>query len=192
MKKITFILCFIISGLLLSGQEFVNDKSATILSLSGDFSSFGGDIFTTNKDPFLFSFAVAANHFLKPGFFIGGEIDFSLSSDEDKNEVNSIGLGPKIGYMFGDAESHAFPYLSVGLNLYNRNINYRNSDEIDLVGTDVVLGAGLVFEIENHLGILVNGSYHLLSLKEWDTKEHFSGNYFSLSIGLTGFFYNTK
>ncbi len=189
MKYYLLLLSLFIMVLPLSGQEFVNDKNATILSLSGDFSSFGGETFTTNKNPFLFSFDVAANYFLQPCFFIGGGIDFSLSSDEDKNEVNSIGVGPVFGYMFGDAESIVFPYLSVGLNLYNRNINFRNSDEIDLVGVDLVLGAGVVFELENHLGVLIKGSYHLLSLKEWDTKEHFNGNYISLSIGLTGFFY---
>jgi hypothetical protein len=148
MKNYLFLLSFLILGQSLSGQEFANDKKATILSLSGNFSSFGGDVFTTNKNPFSFSFDVAANHFLQPCFFVGGVIDFSLYSDEDQNEVNSIGLGPQIGYMFGDAESIAFPYLSMGLNLYNRNINFKNSDEIDLVGLDYVLGVGVVFELE--------------------------------------------
>ena len=186
-KIILFVICF--SGLssTVSAQQYAIDKKATIISGSGSFMSQGGDLFEDidgNKAT-TFTFTPNINHFITKNFFIGGSLEFSTKSQGDYNS-NGIGIGPQIGYAFGGPQSKAFPYLDLGIRYYLMNTDYGSGDDILFSGSDISLGFGVIVPIKAHIGLIFEGGYRMMDLKDKDSNDSYSGNIFSIGVGIAG------
>ena len=170
------------------------DKKATIISGSASFTSQGGDIFedANGKKATTFNFNPSINHFITKNFFIGGSLEFSTESQGDYKS-NGVGVGPQIGYAFGGPQNTAFPYLDLGFRYYSMSADFGSGNDMQFGGSDIALGFGVIVPIKSHIGLIFEGGYHMLSLKDKDTSDSYSGNIFSIGVGIAGLlFQNTK
>ncbi len=179
--------------LTVSAQQYAIDKNATIISGLGSFMSQGGDLFedTDGNKAKTVTFTPTINHFITKNFFIGGGIGFSTESQGDYKS-NAIGLGPQIGYAFGNPQSKAIPYLDLGIRYYKMNYDYGFTDDYQISGSDIALGFGVIVPIKTHIGLIFEGGYHMLDLKDKDSDDTISGNIFSIAVGIAGLLFQSE
>jgi len=172
---------------IINGQEYALDKGATFISGIGSFTSSGGDLFEDgdNNKLIMLSLSPSFNHFITNNFFIGGGFELSNQKQGDFS-TNSIGIGPQIGYAVGNSSSTVFPYFSAGLRYYTITADYGSLGDTNVSGTDIILGFGVLVPIRTHLGLAIEGGYHILDLKEKDSDSSASGNILSIGIGIAG------
>jgi hypothetical protein len=186
-KIMLLIICFIGLCLTVSAQQYAIDKKATIISGTGSFMSQGGDLFedTDGNNITTITFTPNINHFITKNFFIGAGIEFSTESQGDYKS-NAIGIGPQIGYVFGGPQSKALPYLDLGILYYKMNVDYGFADDFQISGSDIYLGFGVIVPIKAHIGLIFEGGYHMLDLKDKDSDDTSSGNILSIGVGIAG------
>lgn len=189
-KSMFLLICFIAISSLLSAQQYAVDKKATIIAGSGIFMRQGGDLFedSNGESATTVTFTPSINHFITKNLFIGGGMEFSKESQGDYN-ANSIGIGPQIGYAFGNSNSTVFPYLDLGIRYYSMTADYGYGDDYQFSGSDISLGFGLIIPLKTHLGLIFEGGYHMMDLKNKDLDDTASGNVFSIGIGIAGLLY---
>jgi hypothetical protein len=186
-KTSLFLICFFGIWSSVSAQSFAVDKKASIISGSVSFTSQGGEIFEDldgNKVT-SFTFTPNFNHFITKNFFIGGSLELSTESQGDYSS-NGFGIGPQIGYAFGGPQSKAYPYLDLGILYYKVNADYGGGDSMQLSGSDILLGFGVIVPIKAHIGLIFEGGYQMLNLNDKDTDSSYSGNIFSIAVGIAG------
>ena len=174
-------------SLTISAQEYAVDKKATIILGTGSFLSQGGDLFEDmdgNKAT-SFSFTPSINHFITKNLYIGGSLEFTAEAQGDYN-LNGVGIGPGIGYAIGGPQSQAFPYLELGTLYYKMSMDYGSGDDYQFSGSDIYLGFGVIIPIKEHIGLIFGGAYHMMDLKDKDFDENYSGNVFSIAVGISG------
>jgi hypothetical protein len=191
-KIIPFIICFIGLSSAVLAQQYSIDKKATIISGSASFMSQGGDIFedSDGNKATTFNITPTINHFITKNFFIGGSLEFSTESQGDYKS-NGIGIGPQIGYAFGGSQSKAFPYLDLGIRYYKMYADY-GSDDFQFSGSDISLGFGVIVPIKDHIGLIFEGGYNMLDVKDKDTNDNYSGNIFSIGVGIAGLLFKNE
>ena len=186
-RIILFVLCFSGLSFTVSAQEYAIDKYATIISGSGSFMSKGGVLFEDidGNNSTNFTFAPNINHFITKNFFIGGGFEFSTESQGDYKAYGK-GIGPQIGYAFGGPESTVFPYLDLGIRYYILNYDNGPGDYLRVSGSDISLGFGVIIPVKAHIGLIFEGGYHMLDLSDKENNDSYSGNIFSVGVGISG------
>lgn len=193
-KSMLFIISLIGQSFIVSAQQYAIDKKATIITGSGILMSQGGDLFedTDGNNATTITFAPTIDHFIIKNLFIGGGIEFSAKSQGDYSS-NAIGIGPQIGYVFGSPNSTALPYLDLGIRYYKMNVDYGVGDDSQISGSDIILGFGVIIPVKKHIGLIFEGGYHMMDLKDKDSDDSDSGNILSIGIGIAGLlFHNEK
>jgi len=185
--SIKFIICLCVLSSTISAQEFAIDKKAIIISGSGGYMSQGGDLFedTDGNKATTVSLKPTVDYFITRKFFIGGGLDFSISSQGDYNS-NGIGIGPELGFAFGGPQSKAYPFVQIGILYYKMNADYGSGDDSQFSGSNIFLGCGAIFPVKEHIGVIFSGGYQLLDLKDKEYDKSYSGNIFTVGIGITG------
>jgi hypothetical protein len=185
-KLLIFILCLLACVSNLSAQEFAVDKGATFIAGVASFTSQSGDLFEDydGNNATTFNLSPSINYFVAKNFFVGGGLEFAYEKQGDYKS-NNIGIGPQIGYAFGNENSTAFPFFDVGIRYYGMNIDY-GSDDSKGSGTDIFFGAGVVVPVKSHLGITFEAGYHMMDIKEKESDTSYSGNIFAIGIGIVG------
>jgi hypothetical protein len=153
--------------------------TAGVVSAAGDLYEEGGDGSTTIL--VMPSFA----HFAMRNFAVGGDL-LLMHSKQGDTGTSVLGLGPKAMYCFGRENSKAYPFLTAAVYYVTYTIDYGRVSSTTS-GTRVKLGAGSIFGVRPHLGILAEVSYNIDNLKEKDAKKSMSGNMIIAQIGLVGF-----
>lgn len=190
-RNLIFIFCLSSLCFSVSAQQYATDKKATIISGYGSFMSQGGDLFEDEdgNSANRITFTPNLNHFITKNFFIGGGIEFSVESQGDYKS-NGIGIGPQIGYVFGGPESKALPYFDCGIRYYKMSTDYGYIGDYQLSGSDIFIGFGVIVPVKSHIGLIFEGGYHMLDLKNNDDEKSFSGNIFSIGVGIAGLLFN--
>jgi len=183
------ICCFGLTELLFC-QEYAVDKGASFVGGNVSFTSQGGDLFADeeNNRATTFTMTPSINHFILKNFCIGGGIALS-SQTQGRARINSVGVGPQIGYVFGKPSSTAFPYFDAGVRYYSMtsdNVSYIDSN---VNGTDIFFGFGVLVPLKSHVGMAFEGEYHRMDLKGQNTGPSTSGDIFSIGIGIVGLLY---
>lgn len=184
-KGILIIVTLLLSSSLALSQEFAVDKGSTIISGMGSYASQGGDLFENSDGDRATTIMLmpTINYFVAPNISIGGGVAYTSQSQGDYS-YHTIGIGPTLGYFIGDSNSKSHPYLAAGIRYYSMG------DEDDSIsGTDIVIGGGIITPVKNHVGIVLEAGYHIMSLKhkDWDKSE--SGNLIMVGIGIAGLLY---
>jgi len=188
MRNKALLLIFYFFGLCISvsAQTYAIDKNAKIISGLGSYLSQGGDLFVDpgGNNAKIINFAANINYFIFKNFFIGGGIEFSNESTKNYKS-NSTGFGPQMGYVFGNAQSIAYPFLDLGIRRYEISLDYANAS-----GYDIFFGFGMIIPVKSHIGLVFEGGYHTLNLKDNHNDNSISGNIFSLSVGFAGLLFH--
>jgi hypothetical protein len=187
LKRLLVIICFFGITSFTFCQEFVVDKGAILLAGMGSFSSQGGELFEDldNNRLITVNLTPALSYFITKGFFVGGSLEFANQSQGDIS-INGIGIGPHVGYAFGNSVSTVFPYFDVGLRYYSMSIDYDSTGDSNASGTDIFFGFGMIVPIKNHIGLSFEGGYHMIDLKDRDTDTSSAGNIFAIAVGVVG------
>lgn len=182
------------SGLFLNfaAQQYAIDKKATIISGMGIFSSQSGDLFEdTNGNGYTtVTFNPTVNHFVTKNFFLGGGFEISTES-QGTYHSNAIGIGPQLGYALGGPNSLVYPYLDLGISYYLMNADYGMNDNYHISGSDIAFGFGVIVPVKSHIGLIFEGGYHSINLKDKDSNQSYSGNIFSLGLGVAGLLFQS-
>jgi hypothetical protein len=186
-KTILFVICFIGLSSIVSAQQYAIDKKATIISGSASFISQGGDLYADGdgNNATTFTFTPVVNHFVTKNLFVGGSMEFSTEGQGDYKS-NGIGIGPQIGYAFGGPQNKAYPYIDLAILYYSMNESYGGSSNYHYGGSDIAFGFGVIVPVRDHIGLIFEGGYQLLNLKNKDSEDSYSGNIFSIGVGLAG------
>jgi hypothetical protein len=184
-KSILLISCFLSLSFTVLAQQYAVGKKASIVFGSVSAMNQGGDFFedTQGNNIKTLNFTSSINHFITKNFFLGGSLEFS-SESQGYYTSKGVGVGPQIGCAFGDSQSEAFPFFDVGLQYYKMNIDKGYPRQF--TGSDLTFGFGLIIQIQSHIGLILQGGYQMLSLKDKDLNKKYSGDVVSLGIGIAG------
>ncbi len=184
-KYLLIIACLMVLSNFAFSQEFAADKGAVLFAGTGSFISSGDDLFEDGDGnrATTFSLTPTFNYFVAKNIFVGGGMEFISSTQGDWGN-NSFGIGPQIGYMFGNQESTVFPYIDAGLRLQSMKYKYKSLDDEKATGTDIFFSAGMIVPLKSHIGLVFEAGYHVMNLKQKETKH--PGNIFAISIGIAG------
>lgn len=187
MKTYTLILVLSIFCISLFSQESAVSRGAFILSGTASFSSSGGDLFEDMDNNALKSITLtpSLNAFVVNNFFMGLSAEMSSESQGDYR-ASTTGFGPQIGYAFGDSNSEAFPFISAGINAYSMAYDYGNNNDGNITGRDIHFNFGMIVPVKSHIGIVLEGSYHMLNLTEKSLNVSGTGAIFTFAIGVVG------
>ena len=181
MKKLFVVCLFILlsSNYLLS-QNYAIDKGAMIIGGAAGFSSTGTESGGTRST--LVTIVPSFDYFIIQNLFIGGAINFQYQSNS-QGDGTTIGIGPEIGYAFGNPASTNFPFLRLGYSYTSISDN--------LSGTEISIGGGIIFEIIKHFGLVGSLSYNIINTKisSGGYTLTTSGNAIILSFGFYGLIY---
>jgi len=183
MKKIILsILLLSFSATFAFSQDYAVDKGGFILSGTGSFTSQGGDLYEDFEGNRLATFSLTStvNYFVVRNVFIGAGLAYTRMSHGDAS-MSTIGIGPTVGYAFGKAESKSYPYIDTSIHFYSIGADGETTS-----GTNILISAGMIFSIKEHLGLILEIGYNFQNLKHEDWAESESGNAFVISIGIAG------
>lgn len=187
---IIFFSCLFSTSLVVA-QEYATDKGAGLFNIMGSFSSSGGSLFEDDHGHYSNSatFGLTASRFIARNIFLGAGVGYGRQSQGALYNT-TYGVGPHIGLAAGGKKNQAFPFVHVGIHYYGANMRYDDdySNTIETKGSDIFGGIGLIIPIKKSIGIVFEGDYHALSLKDQD-ENHYGGKIFTLGIGLVGVFY---
>jgi hypothetical protein len=184
MKRILFSIMFFSLFYSISfGAEYAPDKGSNMFGITAGFINASGDLYEDQKGNSSTTVLLMPTlaHFSVSNFAIGGDFLF-IHSKQGGITINTLGLGPKAMFFFGEKDSKAYPYLTLGF-YYVRN----SIDGYAISGTRFKFGAGTSMMMAPHLGLLMEASYNLDNLKPEGAKESESGNMLIFSLGLAGF-----
>lgn len=155
------------------GQDYAADKGAFIISGKGNFNL---DKDSDNK-PKPFTLITSLNYFVEEKFYFGAMAEWSTLTVNKGYKSKSMGIGPKIGYTIGNAEAQAFINFNVGV------IYFGFHEDVSV--TNLILGAGLLIPLKDHLGICLDISYHNPFIDNSESN-------FSFGVGIAILLYEDK
>ena len=184
--KRTLIISILISiNVVSSAQDYAIDDGAAILLFSGYYSNMGGKLFEGETKDRINSINVspAYHHFITKGLFFGAGLSMSHNK-QGEDKTYSLGIGPNIGYAFGNESSTMYPFFDVCFRFMNGKGN--NTDLKSFTGTGTAFDLGLIIPVKNHIGIIIEGSYNIVKFNNKSSSYSASGNVFAFGIGMTG------
>jgi len=188
MKKIIFLMIvFSLFYSLCLGAEYAVDKGSNMFGITAGLINASGNLYEDgegNSSTTLLIMPTLA-HFLVPNFGFGGDL-LLLHSKQGDTGLTTLGLGPKAMFFFGGPGTKSYPYLTLGFYYIRNTIDY-GTDDYTTSGIRLKLGGGVSIMIATHLGLLMEASYNLDSLKPEDNGKSKSGNMMIVSVGLAGF-----
>ena len=109
---------FVLAALLLApsvfAQSYAIDKGSYLLGGTVSFSSQGGELFFSGDEDGDRATIISVNptfgYFITPGVALGGDVQFTKSSQSDFSST-TIGIGPSIAYYFGQPTTRTFPFI---------------------------------------------------------------------------------
>jgi hypothetical protein len=167
--------------------EYAVDQGSNIYSIAAGVVNAGGDLYEDGDGNSLTAILVMPSyaHFINRGLGFGGDLLLLHLTQGDAGET-ILGLGPKVVYFFGGEESKSYPFITAGF-YYVRNTEDFGKSTYTIDGTRFKFGGGVSIMASAHLGVLMEASYNLDSLKGENSKKSVSGNMVVVSVGLVGF-----
>jgi hypothetical protein len=132
----------------------------------------------------------STNYFVKQGLFLGLGLNYA-SQVVGPESSKSMGIGPNVGYAFGNIDSKIYPYILGGVryNKINQKSNPNSgtsSSDIELLGYNFIGGLGLIFKINKNLGLVTEIDISKYNIDSYD------GLNLSFSAGFVGFIFIKK
>jgi hypothetical protein len=165
-------------------QEYASDKGAFFFSVSGGFTSQGGDLYENDGNRLNTLMLSPSIHlFIVRHLFIGQVLTFTRQSMGEEH-VTTFGIGPALGFAFSGAHSRHIPYVTIGINYCSTE-----DENVGAIGTDVKVGGGVIFTLKDHFGVGVESGYHIRHRTDEEGNHFQSGNIFSIGISMVGLCY---
>lgn len=194
-------------------QDFAVDKGSTLVMGKLGFENYylytgEYDIDNTTEKFTEISLSPRVHQFFLSRFAVGADLQFVRTSQQieaegagEDNEISvySMSIGPSFGYYFGQPETGFYPYVTVGAMYvtsgYSMPVGNRKGQDADSIeGRDIKVGVGCIASLRDHLGLVVELSYHSFDMSEaYNLSNMFStpedGNIVEISIGVAGMFH---
>jgi len=178
LKKVVLICSIIALHVVANGQGLAIGKGASMITGLASFTSTGSGSGSVRTN--VLTISPSMDYFILNHFFVGGGFSYSNQS-MISSTITQLGIGPEIGYAFGNQDSKAFPYINAGWNYISTNFNPSNGAS-SANGSGVSVGLGMIIPIKSHIGFVVEGKYNTFSFSEFNESE----NIISLNIGIVG------
>jgi hypothetical protein len=171
-------------------------RGSWLVSGTGGFSSFGGDLYSLGTDERSTSIDVSTNisYFLMQGLAVGGILGYSGSAQGEES-TSMLGIGPQVSFFFGGstsdpAKGKLYPFVN-GAFLYGRqtmkSTYLDESYESTHSSTSIILGGGAMYMLTNSAGLVGEATYQI------DTYSHdgssISGNSINFLVGIAASLY---
>jgi len=186
-KFVFFVVIFALIPSICLGAEYALDKGSNMFGVTAGLINASGDLYEDQDGNSSTTILIMPSwaRFFVPNFGFGGDLLLLHSKQGDKG-TSTLGLGPKAMFFFGGPGSKSYPYFTFGLYYVRNTIDYGRYD-YTTSGIRFKFGGGATIMIARHLGLLMEASYNLDSLKPEGAKKSESGNMLIISMGLTGF-----
>ncbi len=181
MRKCTAICCILfllLSGAALAQKQYPVDKGSIQLSGSASFTSQGYE--TSDNDLTTVQLNTVAGYFIIPNLLAGANLAFIHQSIGDESST-LFGIGPKVAYYFGEADSQIYPYLTGSFLYFSLSDAYTE--------TAFFIGGGAVFMAAEHIGFTAEAGYQFESYSPKGGGDSVSGHTFGISFGLAAFLF---
>jgi hypothetical protein len=182
---VVLVLCLVVGTAF--SQDFAVDKKAWIISGAVEFSSSSGDLYENSDGDAIteIAFGPAADYFVAPNIFVGGMISYVSWSRGDVS-TSAIGIGPEVGYAFGNGVVNVFPFAKAGFLYLSESVDW--GDDTDKVtGSDITITLGVILPVKQHIGIIPQLSYHIQTMKgDWEGAESEDGTIIRVGVGIAG------
>lgn len=181
-KKVALICSIIGLHVVANGQESAVGKGAFMISGMASFSSTGYSSGSNHKTELTLS--PSGDYFIMDHLFVGTGLSYS-DSRIDGYKSTLLGIGPQIGYAFGNKDSKLFPYVNAGWNYLN------NKMEVSILGSDgstnfssngISLGIGVIVPVKKYIGLVFEGKYNRFNYSDSSESE----NKISINFGVVG------
>ncbi|MEA2106772.1 MAG: hypothetical protein U9P82_08670 [Bacteroidota bacterium] len=186
------IICFLFTKESFS-QEYGIDKNSWMISGSFSFSKHDGELYEDidgNKTTTVY-FSNTTNYFLAKGLFAGLGISYSYRRT-GADGMETYGIGPNLGYIYGKKESKLYPFVAAGFRLNNINQDSEatyvySPQDLKLLGYNIFGSIGIIFPVKEHIGITFELDYSKYYLTE--SQGDYDGNILTFSVGIIGFIF---
>lgn len=169
------IMLAVVTGLAFGANSPIG-KGSSLVSGTGSYTSQGGDLYEYHGNRYnRLSLQGSVSTFVSTGFYIGGQ--FLLESISQGGSVFGIGIGPKIGYVFGgglteEVKGSVLPYLGTSL-MYKS----ASGGGASATGTSVSFSGGFIQFVSRSVALNFEGVYQI------DSIESIRGNSFGIVAG---------
>lgn len=201
MRHLLVIVVALLMTTAVSATDNPIDKGAWILTGNAYFMTQSGELYDNadGEGKAWLSFAPSVGYFIKPGFMIGVNADYTWESQGD-NKTTYMLFGPTAGFYFHmdpkrvEPRGAVYPFIK-GSFLYASDKFKADLFEETTKITQWVGEAGVVYMLSNAVGM--NFQAKLISLKkdydddivDPEIQDSESGNIFQLGAGITAFIY---
>jgi outer membrane protein W len=182
-KLIVLLILVLIIPVRSVAQSFAVDKGSLLIDGSITFSSAGGDLNEENgKKLTSMTFNPTLGYFFIPNLGTALEGLYASESQGD-SKTTVIGIGPKVAYYFGNAESKQFPFIGVGI-LYVKSNNHIKQSQVN-----INLAVGTTMMVAKNVGITGKIFYTRENYKPEDADESIKGYTIGLGVGVSTFIF---
>ena len=186
MKKCIFVVLLImLSCSYAFAQNSPVDTGAAIISGMASFTSSkvkDAENSTTN-----IAVVPVVNYFIAPNIFLGGAVEYNSMKHGDYTS-SSLGIGPSVGYAIGNKNSSTFPFIGARY-MFNSSKDSDGTNDDKATGTRIFIGGGLIAAVKDHIGIVIEAGYNIMSDKPDGADESTSSSMISVGIGISGLLY---
>jgi hypothetical protein len=160
-------------------KAYAVDKGSMLVGGSAGFTSIGGDAIDEDGDRVsVFVINPDLLFFVSPHVALGGAVSVvSVSFGGESN--TTFGIGPTVGYYFGNENSKTYPFIK-GRFIYT-------NDADDFSETDFQFEGGAAFMIAKNVALTGSAFYLIQSFKPEGADESISGNTFGIQFGIEAF-----
>ena len=167
-----FVFCLLIAlSSMTYAQSMAVDEGSAMISLTGSISKLSGDLFVENMTASLGS---DIYFFAVKDFAVGGSLQYQSSSG-DESKIKRWGVGPIIGYFFGDVHPSMVPFLSAGLMINTVKLD----ENPEVIRTQGIASCGVLLTTADHFAFNIKLSYRNI------LEESRKGT-IALGLGITG------
>jgi hypothetical protein len=180
-----------------SGQEdYAVGRGGFIVGGSIRVTSLGGEQFAERLA--VVSVSPVVQYFAVPSLAIGGAFDFSYVSGskvENRASRTAVGIGPRIGYYFGNADSRVYPFLAGTVFVSRVTVGEVTIPQLgaqdgpDGTVVDMVASGGAAFLISRNVGITGEVFYRANLTDIEGQPEALDTNEFGFRFGIAAFVY---
>lgn len=188
MNRSILIFLILFSGFSFSQTNPVSQE-AKIIRGSASLSLQNGDLYEDSKGDGIATliFQPVMHYFIADNVGIGGSISY-LSQARGSSSYSEAGIGPNVGYYFGENNATTVPFVALGLQFSAYSTEYSGSSSIS-TGVNLGIGAGGIVLFRNNLGIVFDLSYTISVLTPENSDKSYSGGTLAIGVGLAGLFF---
>ncbi|MDD4972197.1 MAG: outer membrane beta-barrel protein [Paludibacter sp.] len=186
LKKVILICSIIGLHVVAYGQELTIGKGTSMISGKASFSNTGySSANATGSTSFTeLTLSPSGDYFIVDHLFVGAGLSY-LGTNTNGFKTTKLGIGPEIGYAFGNQDSKLFPYINAGWNYLKSTMDFSyfgTNATNNSSANGISFGIGVIVPVKTHIGLVLEGKYNNFNYSNSNEID----NVISVNFGIVG------